>query len=383
MLRPRAQVRQANSFFRGAPQRLRQGLKSASKGLMGRVQKQYDFASDNTAGICPEALAALIAANRENVPSYGFDDLTKTVCDRVREIFERDCDVYLLFNGTAANALALAQLAQPFHSIFCHQNAHIQTDECGAPELFTGGSKLMTVKGPNGKIDLAEMKALVERQCDLHSHKPRVVSLAQSTEFGTLYQIEELAAVSEFAHSHQMFFHVDGARFANAIAALGCTPREMTWQLGVDVLCFGGTKNGLAAGELVVFFDKKLGAEFEYRAKQGGQLASKMRFMAAPWAALLQDDVWLRNARHANAAAARLAAQLSKRCGFEAVFPVQANAVFLRLSETIASGLYQRGWSFGNFFEPGIYRLMCSWATPNERIERFVADAAAVAGSVA
>lgn len=350
---------------------------------MGHVEKQYDFASDNTAGICPEALAALNAANRENVPSYGSDDLTKKVYDQVREIFETDCDVYLVFNGTAANALALAQLAQPFHSIFCHQNAHIQTDECGAPELFTGGSKLMTVKGRNGKIDLAEMKALVDRQCDLHSHKPRVVSLAQSTEFGTVYQIEELVAVSEFARSHKMFFHMDGARFSNAIAALGCAPKETTWQLGVDVLCFGGTKNGLGAGELVVFFRRELAAEFEYRAKQGGQLASKMRFMAAPWSALLQDDVWLRNARHANAAAARLADELSKRCGLNPVFPVQANAVFLRLSETITAGLFERGWSFGNFFESGVYRLMCSWATPNDRIDRFVADAAAIAGSAA
>ena len=354
--------------------------KSISKGVMGHVQKQYDFASDNTAGICPEAAAALNAANRGNVPSYGFDELTKKVCDRVREIFETDCDVYLVFNGTAANALALAQLAQPFHSIFCHQSAHIQTDECGAPELFSGGSKLMTVKGPDGKMDLGEMKGIVERQLDLHSHKPRVVSLAQSTEFGTVYELQELSAVSEFARSHKMLFHMDGARFANAIAALGCSPKEMTWQLGVDALCFGGTKNGLGAGELVVFFRKEFSTEFEYRAKQGGQLASKMRFLAAPWYALLQDDVWLRNARHANAAAARLAEQLSKRCGLEPAFPVQANAVFLRLSDKVAAGLSERGWAFGNFFEPGIYRLMCSWETPNERIDQLVADAAAIVG---
>jgi threonine aldolase len=299
----------------------------------------------------------------------------------VREIFETDCDVYLVFNGTAANALALAQLCQPFHSVFCHQNAHIQTDECGAPELFTGGSKLMTVKGSNGKIDLVEMKALVERQCDLHSHKPRVVSVTQSTEFGARYGIDEVAAVAEFARSHEMLLHMDGARFSNAVASLGCAPREITWQLGVDVLCFGGTKNGLGAGELVIFFRKELAVEFEYRAKQAGQLASKMRFMAAPWSALLQNDLWLRNARHANAAAARLADQLKKRCGLNAVFPVQTNAVFLRLPESTAAGLLERGWHFGNFFEPGIYRLMCSWNTPNDRIDRFVADAVAIGNS--
>jgi len=343
-------------------------------------EERYDFASDNTAGICPEALAALQAADAGHVASYGFDDLTKKLCDRVREIFETDCDVYLVFNGTAANALALAQISQPFHGIFCHQNAHIQTDECGAPEFFTGGSKLITVKGPNGKVDLAEMKALVERLCDLHSHAPRVVSVAQSTEFGTVYGIDELEAVSEFVGSRKMRLHMDGARFANAIAALGCSPKEITWHLGVDVLCFGGTKNGLGAGELVIFFSKELAAEFEYRAKQAGQLASKMRFLAAPWYALLQNDLWLRNARHANAAAARLADQLSKRCDLNAVFPVQANAVFLRVSDEIAAGLRQLGWHFGNFFEPGIYRFMCSWATPNEWVDRFVADAAAITG---
>lgn len=343
-------------------------------------EERYDFASDNTAGICPEALAALQAAGHDHVASYGFDDLTKKVCDRVREIFETDCDVYLVFNGTAANALALAQISRPFHAIFCHQNAHIQTDECGAPEFFTGGSKLMTVKGANGQVDLTEMKALAERLCDLHSHAPRVVSVAQSTEFGTVYGLQELAAISDFVRSRKMRWHMDGARFSNAIAALGCAPKEITWQLGVDVLCFGGTKNGLGAGELVVFFAKELAAEFEYRAKQAGQLASKMRFMAAPWDALLQNDLWLRNARHANAAAARLAAELSKRCGLNAVFPVQANAVFLRLSDAIAAGLRRRGWHFGNFFEPGIYRLMCSWATPNERIDQFLADATAVVG---
>jgi threonine aldolase len=219
---------------------------------------------------------------------------------------------------------------------------------------------------------------MVARQVDLHSHKPRVVSLTQSTEFGTVYSRDEVAAVTEFARGHRMLVHLDGARFANAVAALGCAPKEVTWQLGVDVLCFGGTKNGLAAGELVIFFDKTLAAEFEYRAKQAGQLASKTRFLAAPWIALLRDDVWLRNARHANGAAARLAGALRDRLRLEFVFPVQANALFVRMDERLYQGLHTRGWRFYKFLEPDVYRLMCSWSTTGERVDQFVKDAIAV-----
>lgn len=340
--------------------------------------ERYDLASDNTAGICPAALLAVQEANRDGAPSYGYDPWTKKLCDRVREIFEVDCDVYLVFNGTAANALALAQLCQPFHSVVCHQNAHIQTDECGAPEFFTSGSKLLTVGGENGKVDLGEVEAIVDRQRDLHSHKPRVVSLTQSTELGTVYTRDEVAAVVNFARAHEMLVHMDGARFANAAVSLGGEPKELTWQLGVDVLCLGGTKNGLAAGELVVFFRKDLATEFEYRAKQAGQLASKTRFLAAPWLALLHQDLWLRNARHANAAAQQLADQLRSRVGLAATFPVEGNALFLRLSDQLIDGLHARGWDFYKFLEPDIYRLMCSWATSDERIDQFVADVVAL-----
>jgi len=339
---------------------------------------RHNFASDNTAGICPEALRALTEADTSPVASYGQDEDTAKLCDRVREVFETDCDVYLVFNGTAANALALAQLCQSFHSIVCHQNAHIQTDECGAPEFFTNGSKLLAVGGENGKIDLGAVEAIVARQVDLHSHKPHVVSLTESTEFGTVYSRDEIAAVTEFARAHQMLVHMDGARFANAVAALDCAPREITWQLGIDVLCFGGTKNGLAAGELVIFFRKALALEFEYRAKQAGQLASKMRFLAAPWNALFRDEVWLRNARRANTAAARLASALRDQVKLEPAFPVQANALFLRMEHRLYEGLNERGWRFYKFVDPDIYRLMCSWSTTDERISQFVNDARAV-----
>ena len=212
------------------------------------IPPRQEFASDNTAGICPEAGGALARANAGSAPSYGDDKWTWQLCDRVRELFEIDCDVFLVFNGTAANALALAQLCRPFHSIICHENAHIENDECGACEFYTGGSKLIPTRGANGKIDLCEVEAALLRQHELHSHKPRVISLTQPTELGTVHTADEIRKISAFAKKHGMLLHMDGARFANAVAALRCAPREITWQAGVDALSFGGTKNGLAAG---------------------------------------------------------------------------------------------------------------------------------------
>src|SRR2546430_2813051 len=294
---------------------------------------RYEFASDNTAAICPEAWAALQEANADAVPSYGDDRWTAGVCDRIREIFETDCDVYFVFNGTAANALALAQLCQSFHSVVCHEYSHIQTDECGAPEFFTKGSKLLLISGANGKIGIGQAEKVIASQNELHSHKPRAISIAQATEFGTVYTRDEIAAIAEFARAREMFLHVDGARFANAVASLNCAPKAITWEVGVDVLCFGGTKNGTAAGELVIFFKKELAREFDYRVKQAGQLASKMRFLAAPWVGLLTDAVWLHNAEHANRASRQLAERLRSEAKIDIVFPVEANAIFLRMSE--------------------------------------------------
>jgi threonine aldolase len=339
---------------------------------------RYELASDNTAAICPEAWAALEEANTDGAASYGEDRWTARVCDRIREIFETDCDVYFVFNGTAANALALAQLCQSIHSIVCHEYSHIQTDECGAPEFFTKGSKLLLVGGANGKVDIGQVETVVARQNELHSHKPRAISIAQATEFGTVYARSEVAAIAEFARAGGMFLQMDGARFANAIASLNCAPKAITWQVGVDVLCFGGTKNGAAAGELVIFFQKELSCEFDYRVKQAGQLGSKMRFLAAPWLGLLKEDVWLRNAEHANRAASQLADHLRKEAKIEIVFPVDANAVFVRMNEPFACGLTARGWHFYKFIEPDIYRLMCSWSTTDQDISNFIADAVAL-----
>jgi threonine aldolase len=336
--------------------------------------ERHEFASDNTAPICPEAWAALQEANADYAAAYGEDRWTARVCDRIREIFETDCDVFFVFTGTAANALALAQMCQSFRGIICHQNAHIQTDECGGPEFFTGGSKLLLVGGGNGKIDIGQAKALLMRQNELHSHKPGVISIAQATEFGTVYTRDEIAGLTELARANELFVHMDGARFANAITSLNCAPRTITWEIGVEVLCFGGTKNGTAAGELVIFFNKQLSREFDYRVKQAGQLGSKMRFLAASWTGLLMGDVWLRNARHANSAALQLAQDLQRKANVEVVFPVEANAVFARMDDQLVRGLHARGWRFYKFIEPDVYRLMCSWATAESDIGDFIRD---------
>jgi threonine aldolase len=334
---------------------------------------QQEFVSDNTAGLCPEVCAAIVEANTGAAASYGEDDWTRRLCDRVRELFEIDCDVFLVFNGTAANAVALAQLCRPFHSVICHEYAHIENDECGACEFYTGGSKLIPTSGAKGRIDLREVEAALARQHELHSHKPRVISVTQATEVGTVYAADEIRRISAFAKERGMLLHMDGARFANAVATLRCAPKEITWRAGAEVLCFGGTKNGLAAGELVVFFNKERSADFDYRVKQGGHLASKMRFLAAPWLAFLENEVWLKNARHANDAALKLASGL-QNCGAEIVFPVESNAVFSRLDSNVARKLRERGWDFYKFIEPDIYRLMCAWSATEEAISAFLSD---------
>ena len=336
--------------------------------------ERYDFASDNTAAISPPAWTALAEANADAEISYGDDKWTRRVVARVREIFEKDCDVFLIFNGTAANGLALAHLCRSYHGVICHERAHSQTDECGAPEFFSGGAKLIPTAGPNGKLDLDNVTAALARHADVHSPKPRALSLTQATEFGTVYQRGEIQAICQFAQAHSLFVHMDGARFANAVAALDCAPKSITWEAGVDVLCFGGTKNGTAAGELVIFFDKELAHEFDYRAKQGGQLASKMRFLAAPWVGLLKESGWIENARHANRCAKLLGEKLSAALSSESVFSVEANAVFRRLPASLVAHLHERGWRFYKFIEPDIYRFMCAWSTTEAQIDAFVAD---------
>jgi threonine aldolase len=339
---------------------------------------RHQFASDNTAAICPEAWKALQEANSNYAAAYGEDQWTAEVCNRIRKIFEVDCDVYFVFTGTGANALGLAQLCQPFHGVICHERAHIQTDEGGATEFYTRGAKLFLTSTSNGKIDLGEAERVFAQQVELHGHMMRAISIAEATELGTVYSPAEVGKIGAFARAHKMLLHMDGARFANAVASIGCAPKTITWKAGVDILSFGGTKNGVAAGELVIFFDKKSSRDFQYRVKQSGHLGSKMRFLAAPWLGLLNGDVWLRNARHANEAARDLAQRLRNQAGIENVFPVESNAVFVQLDDELVRGLHARGWRFYKSVEPNIYRLMCSWSTTDEDVSMLVADFRAI-----
>lgn len=338
------------------------------------------FASDNTAGACPEALDALVRANAGFAASYGNDPWTQQVCDRLRALFATDCDVFFAFNGTAANSLALAALCQSYHSVICSETAHVETDECGAPEFFSNGTKLLAAPQQQGKLSPAGIDELVGKRSDIHYPRPRVVTITQSTELGTLYSADEVRAVAAACRRHGLKLHMDGARFANAVAALGCTPAEITWQAGVDVLCFGGTKMGMPVGEAIVFFDRALSAEFAYRCKQAGQLASKMRVLSAPWLAMLENDAWLARAAHANAMARRLTDRLAALPGVSLRLPTQANAVFADLPPAAAERLRAKGWAFYSFIGGGA-RFMCSWATEAAAVDALAADAAsALAG---
>jgi threonine aldolase len=338
------------------------------------VELRYDFASDNTAGLCPEALAALSQASEGCCPSYGEDAYTARATDMIREIFQTDCDVYFVFNGTAANSLALASMCRSYHSVVCHETSHIETDECGAPEFFSNGTKILLTSGPDGKLDCSDIEKMILKRSDIHYPKPQVVSLTQPTELGCLYSAEEIREIADLASLYGLRVHMDGARFANAAAAFGVSPAELTWRAGVDVLCFGGIKPGISLSEAVVFFDRELSQEFDYRCKQGGQLASKMRFSSAPWAACLQNGVWLRYAENANRTARLLADRLKEIPGVEIARRVEANAVFAVLSPEVQTRLQNAGWRYYEFIG-GAARLMTSWHTSDEDVFALVASA--------
>jgi threonine aldolase len=331
------------------------------------------FASDNYSGICPEAWTAMAVANRGHVSGYGNDPWTAAAADAFRELFEIDCEVFFAFNGTAANSLALASLCQSYHSVICCQSAHVETDECGAPEFFSNGSKLLVTETDDGKLRPAALRRIATNRTDIHFPKPRAVTISQSTETGRVYTVEEVSALSQACKELGLRLHMDGARFANACASLGCSPAELTWKSGVDVLCFGGTKNGMAVGEAILFFDRNLAEDFDYRCKQAGQLASKMRFLAAPWVGMLESGAWLRNALHANDCARYLADGLTDIPGIQLVAEPEANAVFVHASDEILEALAQRGWKFYTFIG-GAARFMCSWDTDRKRIDEFCRD---------
>ena len=341
---------------------------------------RQQFASDNYAGTCPQALQSLLQANDSgHAAAYGDDPWTERSSNMLRELFGIDCDVYYVFNGTAANSLALAAMCQSYHSVICTPMAHIETDECGGPEFFSNGSKLLVAENQSeaarlGKLTPEAVETLVTRRKDIHYPRPKVVSITQATELGTVYSVEDVRALSWMAKKHQLKLHMDGARFANAVAHLGCSPADITWRAGVDVLCFGGTENGLPVGEAVVFFDRQLAQDFAWRVKQAGQLASKMRFISAPWVGLLENDVWLHNARHANAMAQRLYQGLVTIAGLKVLHAPQANGVFAQLPAPVIAALRERGWKFYEFIAGGGCRFMCAWDTTEASVDALLAD---------
>ncbi len=339
---------------------------------------QQQFASDNNAGMCPEALEALQRANAEpHAIGYGGDAWTGQACDKMRSLFETDCQVFFVFSGTAANALALAQICRSYHAVIAHAESHVASDEAGALGFFSGGATMLTADTPLAKLTPEAVGQLATSGRGFHSVKPRALTLTQATEMGTVYSLDELRRLTAVAREHGLKVHLDGARFANAVAALGCSPADLSWRAGVDVMSFGGVKNGTGAGEAVLFFDKDLAHEFEWRVKQAGHLNSKMRLVAAPWLGLLEGDVWLENARHANAMARRLAAAITKVEGVRLMAPVESNGVFAELPARAAERLHARGW---RFYAWGTgWRLMCAWDTAAQTVDRFAADLAASA----
>lgn len=346
------------------------------------------FTSDNAGPAHPRVIAAIAAANAGHAPSYGAEAAMERVRARLREVFEApEAAVFLVATGTAANALALACLCPPWGAVFCHVHAHVAEDECGAPEFYSGGAKLVGVPGAHGRMDPAALAAAAGRVGGaVHHVQPGAVTLTNATEAGTVYDPDAIAALAAVARAHGMPVHLDGARFANALVTLGCTPAEMTWKAGVDAVSFGGTKNGLLGVEAVILFDPARAREFELRRKRAGHLFSKHRFLSAQMEAYLADGLWLEMARAANGAAARLAAGIAAAPGGGLVHPREANEVFASLPRGAhrraqAAGAQYYLWSFedplsqsleGPDEAPVSARLVCNWATEAAEVDRFL-----------
>ena len=338
-----------------------------------------NFVSDNCYGASPEILAAVAAIGQGPEPAYGDDAVTKRLTTRFRDIFEHDVAVFPVVSGTAANALALATLVPAHGAIFCHAEAHIAVDECGAPEFFTHGAKLATIESRDAKLTPEQIAHSLShfQKGVVHHLQPAAISMTQASELGTVYSPDEIAGIAQFAHARDMKVHMDGARFANALVGLGCSPAELTWKCGIDVLSFGATKNGALGAEAVVFFAPEDVGDFEYRRKKSGHLVSKLRFLSVQLEAYLKDDHWLLNARRANLLARRLADGLAQSNVVEITHPVQANAVFANMPDALAKRLRQAGVQFYGWGVPSpgrtLARLMLSFATPEDDIRRLIA----------
>lgn len=334
-----------------------------------------NFASDNVTGIALPILTALAAANHGAAAPYGADEITTRVEHRFADLFEHEVAVFPLATGTAANALALATLTPPWGVVYCHAESHIATDECGAPEFYTGGAKLDQLEGDHGKIAATTILARLSARGNVHRAQPAAISLSQSTEAGTLYAPAEIAAIAEVARRFDLGLHMDGARFANAVASSRCSPAEMTWRAGIDVLSFGATKNGALAAEAVIFFDTEKARQFGFRRKRGGHLLAKQRFVSAQLEAYLAGDLWLANARHANAMAARLAEGLAAVPGARLLHPVEANEIFVALPATVIDALAAAGFGFYRWDGAATLRLVTAFDTNPAHVDALVAAA--------
>jgi threonine aldolase len=328
------------------------------------------FASDNNAGIHPEILKAIALVNEGHVVGYGADLYTAIMVNTFREHFGSDAEVFVVFNGTGANCLSLQALTKSYHAVLCAASAHIYTDECGAPEKFTG-CKLIPIPTADGKLTVPMVEHAYHGIGDEHHVQPRVISITQSSEMGTVYQPEEIRVLANFAHERDLYLHLDGARIANAAASLGQTLKQATRDLGVDVLSFGGTKNGIMGGEAVVFFQPKLAGDFLFLRKQSMQLASKMRFISAQLGALLTNDLWLTNARHANRMAKLLEKEISQIPQVKIVYKVEANGVFARIPRDAIAKILDRYFFYVWNEEESMVRWMCSFDTTEEDVHNF------------
>ena len=335
------------------------------------MKPSRSFASDNNAGVHSEVLKAIAVANVGHVVGYGDDPCTDSAVRQFQRHFGDDIEVFFVFNGTAANCLGLKALTNSYHAVICPEAAHIYVDECGAPEKFTG-CKLVPIPAQDGKLTVDAVRTAYHGIGVEHHVQPRVVSITQCTEVGTVYKEDEVRQLARFAHEHGMFLHVDGARIANAAASIGIGLRQATRDLGVDVLSFGGTKNGGMGAEAVVFFDPKLAADFKFYRKQGMQLSSKMRYLSAQFEALLKDDLWLRNARHANRMAQVLKRELSKIPQLKLAYKVEANGVFVKLPRRAIAKIRKRYFFYMWDEEQSMVRWMCSWDTTEHDVKQFV-----------
>ena len=331
------------------------------------------FSSDNVTGACPEVMDAIVAANEGIVESYGNDKWSLNLQKKLSEIFETDVVVFPVVSGTAANALALSVLSPAFGKIFCNELSHINTDECGAPEFFSGGAKLVTMSSDDGKINAKDLSQNIRGTGIVHLAQPAAVSITQACETGTIYQLEEIKSIAETAHEHGLKVHMDGARFANAIVSLDVSPAEMTWKSGIDVLSFGGTKNGCLTAEAVVFFKPELVGNFPYLHKRSGQLLSKMRFVSAQLEAYISNDVWLRNARNANTMAKLLSEGLAKFPDIKLAYTTQSNEVFVHLPSSTINLLNAKGYNVSEDELDGkSVRFVTAWNTVSDDIDKLI-----------